>query len=1238
MTPEHAQLDRWIGRRDEEAFHGIVHRYSGLVYGACMRVLRNDADAQEAALDAFLALSQLKRVPDAPLGAWLHRTAVHRAIDRYRKTQTRTQYEAAVAREGAAETAACGWDDISGLVDEAVAALPEDLRTAVVGHFFEGKTHAELAEAAGLTRPAITKRVHNGVESVRNHLIKKGVAVGSVAALTLLLTEHAVAAPAVPAALAASLGKLAVSGFTATGAAAGAAAGASLGLAAKTLIAAVVLTLVAGVGCAFLPGIVKRNLVLLKSIPMTMVKSEYRKRFPKQAAKPLDGASAAKSAAAASATSDEEPALEGGVTVRGTLEGMFGGMVGEADVILEKITWAPNEMPPAQTEKRYGKADSEGNIVVEHVPDGDWSIAAWGDLGSGGGTLHIENGVAPPPGKELVFPCAPCSGLVLDESGIPVPGAILYPAGHELEPKSEVTHAEAAANRAMTDKEGHFHFDRMIEGGVKYFVAIPGGIPRYTDYVKTGDSVRIQLPPPGRIRGRVVTEGMTSGPEGVTLRFLTGHYRHLGMLWGREMILNDGRIVQTVTSGRDGIFLAETVPGAEYRLELPDKSAWITTEPVTVTVHPGKEAAVMVHVEQANVLYGQVVDAQTGEPLGDGIEVRTFLANTSPSVVTDPKGIYRFDNLPKGTISLQLNGPLVKGGKFTGSYNVNGGGKPEWTANVQNGETRLDLRVDRTRLFGLVTDNNDLPVAGVEIRPYYGFLAKTGADGRFDVRCVCTDQPLRLTAEKDGQRGMQMVELTPGRDVEANLKLSYPCTGALSGVVVITGGESSVGMNLNCGVCLNCEEANGDYRTALYDNLSGTVGPNGEFSFTGLMPGEYGFSLYQTGSANRSFMNKDKIVLKSGEQREGLRLEFEAPKKYTVSGTVINEAGQPIPECDVNCYSVGAAGAKTDLNGRFSLALETFGSSAQLSFSAKGYTADSQDCPLDKGDQVITLRSVRHLYGRVVDTSGAPVTAYHITVWTDPSGGKDVQDASGAFDFPEIFAPPATLVVTAEGYGRLSKRLDGPEYECPVEVVLSPAAMVEGTVVDAEGAPLAGYTVWCCEEVLTTDEAGHFSGGKCGAGTASDLVVTKTRNSPSLWRGTVVAPATVTCRINETSTAVVHVSLDGVPVTEESTLQNEYTAKAEWRTENGVTVQGPIVADPQVQAFHAGYLPSGPVWFRVRANALADFGPAVCEKVVEAQIVPDQETELQVNFETPGAPADVPAADTVPAAPGATEE
>ena len=467
MTNEHALLAQWINGKNEEAFHGIVARYSGLVYATSLRVLRNDADAQEAALDAFLALSQLRRVPDSPLGAWLHRTAVHRAIDRHRKTQTRQRHESALVRETPSETSAVGWDDISGMVDEAVAALPEELRQAVVGHFFEGRTHAELADAAGLSRPAITKRVHHGVEEVRSALIRKGVTVGSVAALTLLLEEHAVAAPAVPAALVASLGKIAVSGFTA----AGAAAGASMGLAAKSLIAAVVLTIVAGVGYVALPDIAKRNLAMVRAVPMAYLQSKMNKAFPpsKTLARevPAPAAFAAAAASPGAAEGEVPPVEEGKATVIGSLRGFFGGVVGASNVLMERITWRPGEMPPAKTDRRQAVTDNNGNFTFEHVPLGEWSVIAWGPGGTGGSSVTILPDTTEANRPIKVYPCGACAGVVLDESGNPLPGAVLYPAGHELAPNDEFDHLSGAAGRAQADDQGRFQFPAMIQGGIK---------------------------------------------------------------------------------------------------------------------------------------------------------------------------------------------------------------------------------------------------------------------------------------------------------------------------------------------------------------------------------------------------------------------------------------------------------------------------------------------------------------------------------------------------------------------------------------------------------------------------------------------------------------------------------------------------------------------------------------------------------------------------------------------------
>jgi RNA polymerase sigma factor (sigma-70 family) len=1242
MTNEHTLLARWINRRDEEAFHGLVRHHSQLVYATCLRVLHNDADAQDAALDAFLALSQLRRVPESPVGAWLHRAAVHRAVDHYRKKKTRTRYESAHAREARPETAAFGWDEISGLVDEAVAALPEELRAAVVGHFFEGRTQAELAEALGLTRQAISKRVHKGVEEVRHGLIKKGVTVGSVAALTLLLSEHAVAAPAVPAALAASLGKLALSGFTLTGATTGAAAGASLGLAAKALIAAVVLTLVAGVGYAFLPGIVKRNMVLLKSVPMAMAKSEYRKMFPKTPAR-TDRPGAAKSAAAGAIAQNEEPALEGGVTVRGTLQGMFGGMVGEADIVMEKITWAPNETPPAQTEKRNGTADSGGNFTIEHVPDGDWSISAWGDLGSGGGWARIENNwVTPTLVLVDVYPYAPCSGVVVDETGAPVPGAVIYPVGHELEPKTEVSHTEVAINRTTTDAEGRFHFDRMIEGGVKYFVAIPGGLPRYTDYVKTGGNARIQLPPPGRIRGRVVADGVIGGPEGVTLQFLAGWYPHPKMINGTETLYNGGRIELTLTTDRNGVLQGEAVPGAQYRVDLLKGSGWALSEPVKVDVFAKKESAPIIHVEQAKVLHGHVVDAQTGESLGAGVQINAFPNNSSASAETDADGYYRFDNLPKGRFPLQLYCPLVKGAPATYSFDSYGGGKPEWAADVQTGETRLDLRVDRTQLHGVVTDNAHAPVAGVEIRSSGVVMAKTGQEGRFDIRCISTHQPLQLDAEKEGWRALQMVELLPGGDAEANLTLSYPCTGELSGTVTIRSGESAAGMGLYGWTCLNSEETLGGSQSSLTQGRDTKLGANGEFSLTGLVPGEYTLSLSQSGANgnDRYFRCAEMLTLKPGEQRRDVRLAFEAGSKCTMAGVVVNEAGQPIPECVVN-YANWRKTARTGRDGRFNLELESFAKEEQMSFYAEGYDRFSDSWELNRSDLVITLKPLQRLYGRVVDATGAPVAAYTLTVNSVAAGGaamKDVVDASGAFDLPDVCPPPAVVTVSATGYGTMKKRFEGPDYGCPVEIVLTPPAVVEGTVIDADGNPLAGYTVLCEGDQLTTDAAGHFSSASLGAGTECAVIVCRTRVTPRLWWGLVTAPATLVCKIGPWGSAVLNVGLDGVPITDAAVLQTECTAKAEWQTENGAALQLPFYANPEIQALRCDGLPLGTAQVRVHLKSLEEFGPAVCEKVVEVQVVANQQAAVQVNFETPGIAAASPIGDTAPVAPGVTEE
>jgi len=80
-----AQLIRRFNDGDEAAFREIVARYREKLFGVALRLLRNRADAEEIAQDAFVrahrALARFRG--DCSLATWLHRIALNLARNRY---------------------------------------------------------------------------------------------------------------------------------------------------------------------------------------------------------------------------------------------------------------------------------------------------------------------------------------------------------------------------------------------------------------------------------------------------------------------------------------------------------------------------------------------------------------------------------------------------------------------------------------------------------------------------------------------------------------------------------------------------------------------------------------------------------------------------------------------------------------------------------------------------------------------------------------------------------------------------------------------------------------------------------------------------------------------------------------------------------------------------------------------------------------------------------------------------
>ena len=200
-------LQRFVKNSDAEAFSEIVKRYSGLVYGACLRVLGNKSKATDATQDTFFQLLRSAGSISGSLGGWLYKAATGKAIDQIRKDTRRKKHESKYAdiKQRQVEK----WEDLSAYVDEALYELDEVNQDFIIQHFFENKSMAVIAEQKNVSQPTVSRRIDSAVAQLRSRLKHKGLIVAAVT-LGSLLWENA--AQAAPAAIMKELAKMALVG------------------------------------------------------------------------------------------------------------------------------------------------------------------------------------------------------------------------------------------------------------------------------------------------------------------------------------------------------------------------------------------------------------------------------------------------------------------------------------------------------------------------------------------------------------------------------------------------------------------------------------------------------------------------------------------------------------------------------------------------------------------------------------------------------------------------------------------------------------------------------------------------------------------------------------------------------------------------------------------------------------------------------------------------------------------
>jgi RNA polymerase sigma factor (sigma-70 family) len=193
MTSDLDLLRQFARENSQDAFAEIVRRHLNLVYSAARRQVRSPQLAEEIAQSVFADLARVAATPSSPqtLTPWRYAVTRRTAIDVIRKESRRQLREQIAVEMNNMNATANDWTQIEPLLDDAMAALDETDRSAVLLRYFENKSLREVGDALGASEDAAQKRVSRAVERLREFFSKRNVTIGA-GGLTVLISANAV--------------------------------------------------------------------------------------------------------------------------------------------------------------------------------------------------------------------------------------------------------------------------------------------------------------------------------------------------------------------------------------------------------------------------------------------------------------------------------------------------------------------------------------------------------------------------------------------------------------------------------------------------------------------------------------------------------------------------------------------------------------------------------------------------------------------------------------------------------------------------------------------------------------------------------------------------------------------------------------------------------------------------------------------------------------------------------------
>ncbi len=175
------ELLRKISQGDRGSLSDLYDRYSTVLYSIALRIVNNEAEAEDLLQDVFIMLWEKAGMYDPSRGkplTWVISLTRNKSIDRLRSLQRRHRLKDEVEKESKVIEMNAQPDsreevyalEASRTIRAAVAQLSNEQRQAIELAYFSGLTQSEIAEQLNQPLGTIKARIRRGMIKLRTLL------------------------------------------------------------------------------------------------------------------------------------------------------------------------------------------------------------------------------------------------------------------------------------------------------------------------------------------------------------------------------------------------------------------------------------------------------------------------------------------------------------------------------------------------------------------------------------------------------------------------------------------------------------------------------------------------------------------------------------------------------------------------------------------------------------------------------------------------------------------------------------------------------------------------------------------------------------------------------------------------------------------------------------------------------------------------------------------------------------